>query len=256
MKRIFAFLFVISMLSFSVISVSAETIAERTLPLVVDASDLLTDVEEEHLCNRLETISATYKTEVAILIVPDLEGLTPQEFADDFYDYCGYGYGENDDGLLVLYKDGEEGERELYITTHGTAIDVFDDEVIDTLLYGMKDYLVYDEFMEAFNYYTDECEYYLEDYYTVGVDLIWIPICLIGGFILAMIITLIQKAGLKSVRRRYNATEYVRRGSMKITNANDIFLYRNITRTEIPKESSSTHKSSSGRTHGGGGISF
>ena len=52
-------------------------------------------------------------------------------------------------------------------------------------------------------------------------------------------------------------------GSMKLTNQRDLYLYREVHRTERPKESSSsdsggssTHTSSSGSTHGGGGGSF
>ena len=50
---------------------------------------------------------------------------------------------------------------------------------------------------------------------------------------------------------------------MKMTNQRDLFLYRDVHRTERPKEisssdsgGSSTHTSSSGTTHGGGGGSF
>ena len=51
--------------------------------------------------------------------------------------------------------------------------------------------------------------------------------------------------------------------SMNLTNSRELFLYRDVHRTERPKESSSsdsggssTHTSSSGTTHGGGGGSF
>ena len=41
-------------------------------------------------------------------------GKTAEAYADDYYDYNGYGYGENDDGLLLLVS---MGEREWAITT-------------------------------------------------------------------------------------------------------------------------------------------
>ena len=59
------------------------------------------------------------------------------------------------------------------------------------------------------------------------------------------------------------AASYEREGSMNLTNSRELFLYRDVHRTERPKESSSsdsggssTHTSSSGTTHGGGGGSF
>ena len=57
---------------------------ERTLPLVVDNADLLTDTEEADLEERLNTLTDTYKIEAAILTITDLEGKTPQAYADDF----------------------------------------------------------------------------------------------------------------------------------------------------------------------------
>ncbi len=231
------------------------TPVERTLPLVVDNADLLTDDEEADLEAKLNTVTETYKTEVAVLTVADLEDKTPQEYADDFYDYNGYGYGEGDDGVLVLYKPGEEGERELHITTHGTAIDSFTDSDIDSVLYAMKDLLVAEDYVGAFNVYVEKCNEILAP---STVSLFWIPVCLAVGFVLSLIITGIMTSSLKSVRSKANAKDYVRQGSMMLTGQQDIFLYSNVTKTEIndDNDNSSTHTSSSGRTHGGGGMSF
>ena len=228
---------------------------ERTLPLVVDNADLLTDNEEADLETKLNTVTEKYKAEVAVLTVSDLEEKTPQEYADDFYDYNGYGYGDNDDGVLVLFKPGEEGERELYITTHGTAIDALTDGDINTILYAMKDYCVSEDYVGAFNAYVEKCDELLSP---PTVPLFWIPVCLAVGFVLSLIITGIMTASLKSVRSQSSAKEYVRQGSMMLTGQQDIFLYSNVTKTEIndDNDNSSTHTSSSGRTHGGGGMSF
>ena len=75
---------------------------DRTLPLVVDNADLLNGDEEDKLNSKLEKLTETYKTEVAVVTVSDLDGKSPTAYADDFYDYNGYGYGSNDDGVLVL----------------------------------------------------------------------------------------------------------------------------------------------------------
>ena len=68
------------------------------------------------------------------------------------------------------------------------------------------------------------------------------------------------KGKLKTVRRQAEAAEYVKTGSMKVTQSRDLFLYKHIDRHAKPKESTSggsrTHTSSSGRTHGGGGGKF
>ncbi|MBO4220746.1 MAG: TPM domain-containing protein, partial [Clostridia bacterium] len=68
---------------------------------------------------------------------------------------------------------------------------------------------------------------------------------------------------LKGAVPRNNAMDYVRNGSMNVTVARDLFLYKTV--TFVVRQSSSsgsrsggshTHTSSSGRTHGGGGGHF
>ena len=83
---------------------------------------------------------------------------------------------------------------------------------------------------------------------------------LIMGLVCALIIVGTMKAQLKTVRPALAAGSYVRKDSIKVKSERDIYLYRNVSRTEIVRESSSegssTHVSSSGTTHGGGGTKF
>ena len=55
------------------------------------------------------------------------------------------------------------------------------------------------------------------------------------------------------------ANNYAVKDSFYVRDAQDLFLYKNVTKTKIEKSSSSgssTHTSSSGNTHGGGGGKF
>ena len=66
---------------------------------------------------------------------------------------------------------------------------------------------------------------------------------------------------LKTVRPALAANSYVKENGLNITNSEDKFLYSKVNKTERPKErdsggGSSTHTSSSGRTHGGTGGKF
>jgi len=90
------------------------------------------------------------------------------------------------------------------------------------------------------------------------VDWVWIPICLLVGFVISFIVSIIMTSSLKSVRSKVSASDYVRQNSLMVTGQQDIFLYSNVDRTRIKDDDddSSTHTSSSGRTHGGGGSSF
>ena len=67
-----------------------------------DEPDLLTDSEENELIAKLENICAQKQMEVVVAAFETIGDYTPMEYADDFYDYNGYGYGENRDGLILI----------------------------------------------------------------------------------------------------------------------------------------------------------
>ncbi len=233
---------------------------ERTLPLVVDNADLLTTEEENALCARFETLAQEYQMELAVLTVPDLEGKTAEEYADDFYDYNGYGYGENDDGMLVLYKPGEEGNRYIHITTHGKGLKAFSNSVCDNIIDSMIDDLKNENYASAFNTYADLGEKYLKP----NVSFIWLLMCVVIGMLAGFIIIKSIAGKNKSVRKQTNATVYTRPGSMVVTGSYDTFIGKRLYQTPKPKSDDSSsggssggsHTSSSGRSHGGSGRSF
>ena len=84
-----------------------------------------------------------------------------------------------------------------------------------------------------------------------------IIISLVVGAVIALIVTLIMKGQLKSVRYQSAASNYLKAGSMKVTLSREFFLYRNVSKIKKADNNSggsSTHVSSSGRSHGGGGF--
>ncbi len=83
---------------------------------------------------------------------------------------------------------------------------------------------------------------------------------IIIGLIVAFIYTGILKGQLKSVRYAANANNYIDENSVDINVSKDTFLYASVTKTVRETKSSgggsSTHTSSSGRSHGGSHGSF
>ena len=233
---------------------------ERVLPLVVDYADVLTDEEEAYFLERCQTFTDEYKCEIAIVTITDTEGKTVQEYADDFYDYNGYGYGENKDGLLCVYLDGEEGQRNATLTTYGTAqMNIGDDEIEDILL-AVAGSAKFGEFKDAFDWYIDLSEEAVKPV----PPLFWLLICLAVGMVIGLIITNSMASKNYSVHKKETAADYVREGTLMITGRNDVFKNTRVNVTPKPKSNSgkssgsngSTHTSSSGRSHGGGSISF
>lgn len=243
---------------------------ERDLPRLVDNADLLSESEEEELQDELDEISERQEFDVVVVTVDSLDGKTAEEYADDFYDYHGYGFGTDHDGILLLVSIEE---RECHITTTGYGITVFTDAGIDYILDQFLPYLSDEEYLQTFEMYAELCD----EFVTAAVNgevydsgnlpkgdfpvLEYLVLALLVGGIISALIVFGMRSSLKSVQRQNAAADYVRTGSMAVTGRYDRFLYTHTSKKPRPKPSesssgSSTHVSSSGTTHGGGGGKF
>lgn len=235
---------------------------------VQDLADLLSDSEEAALLKKLDELSERQKMEIVVLTTDTLEGSTPRDYADDIYDYCGFGYGENRDGLLLLIS---MEDSDWYISTCGYGITAFTDAGIEYIGEQIKEHLSNGDFSSAFDKFAELCDdfitqartgdpYDLHNLPREPFPLIWIPISIAVGVCLSFLVVGSMKAKLKTVRFQSKASSYMKSGSLNITESRDLFLYSTVTRTEKPKNDSSggsnTHTSSSGTTHGGGGGKF
>ena len=231
---------------------------------------MLSDSEEEELLGELDEISERQEFDVAVVTVNSLEGKTAEAYADDFYDYHGYGFGTDHDGILLLVS---MEARDWHITTTGYGITAFTDAGIEYISEQFLPYLSDGEYFQAFEMYAGLCDEFVteavngEAYDSDSLPkgdfpvLEYLGIALIAGVILSVLIVAGMRSSLKSVRRQNAATNYVRRGSMAVTGQYDRFLYMHTSKKPRPKPSesssgSSTHVSSSGTTHGGGGGKF
>ena len=86
---------------------SAALSANSGYGLVMDEADLLTDSEEEALSEMLEEISLKQGNDIVVVTVYSLGGKSAESFADDYFDYNGYGQGTAKSGvpcaLLCLF---------------------------------------------------------------------------------------------------------------------------------------------------------
>ena len=235
-----------------------------------DEPDLLTDSEESELIAKLENICSQKQMEVVVAAFETIGDYIPMEYADDFYDYNGYGYGENRDGLvLIIVMDTSDW----WISTRGSAITAFTDAGIDYIGEQIVPYLSDGDYYGAFNRFAEQCVVFIDqanagdpydthnlpkEPFNAGMALV---IALVIGFIIAKIYTGSLKGQLKTVQAQRAAANYVKNGSLNVTNSRDFFLYRSVSKTAKESSSSgrggsSTHRSSSGATHGGGGGKF
>ena len=250
------FLLVI-LLALSICAFSVNVVFAASSRLVDDAK-LLTASEKSELLSLLNEISERQDMDVVIVTVKSLGDKSPRAYADDYYDYHGY----DADGILLLVA---MDSRDYYISTSGDGITALNDAEIDYISGRFAGDLSRGNYASAFRTYAELCDDYISeaksgnDYdrgnsFPFGKNLL---VSLAIGFVIAFIATAIMRSKLKSVRSKSNAADYVRQGSFRVTNSKDLFLYRRVTRRARPKDNgSSTHRSSSGRSHGGGGGKF
>ena len=239
-----------------------------------DDAEVLTEDEDNELEDALEELSLRQSFDVTIATIESMESVdydSMEAYADDLYDFCQFGYGSDMDGVLLLVS---VGDRKWHISTCGYGITAFTDAGIQYLGEQMTPDMADGDYAAAFHTFIQWTDAYVtaaREGHPYDVDnmpheplsILYLCLALVIGLVTALIVTGVMKSRLKSVAPQRDATSYVRQGSMKLTNQRDLYLYREVHRTERPKESSSsdsggssTHTSSSGTTHGGGGGSF
>ena len=252
---------------------------------VIDRASLLSDGEILSLESELESISISHAIDVIVLTVDSLEGKTATEYADDFFDYGGYGQGENRDGVILLVS---MEERDWAISTSGCATDEITDAGNEYISDSFLPYLSDGQYFNAFETFAEKADELFtsadngeiyDDYYDNGYGyenrinipkeykiLVSIIIGLITGTIAACIVVKFHFSKLTTVYHKSKADEYLAAGSFAITQSDDRFLRSNVVRVPKPQATtnrtggfgggSSTHVSSSGSFHGGSSGKF
>lgn len=246
-----------------------EMTGNDTYRRLMDEADLLTEAEEQKLLSALDEISERQGMDVVVVTTYSLGGKSAQDFADDYFDYNGYGQGSRRSGVLLLHSPQY---RDWWISTRGAGITAFTDAGIDYIGEQITPLLADGENADAYMMFAQQCDRFITQAKTgkpfdVGtlprapLPLWSILVCIGIGCVIAALIVGGMRQQLRSVRLQPAANDYVRPGSMQVTQHNDIFLYRHVSRRAKPQGSSSsggssTHRSSSGATHGGGGGKY
>lgn len=250
-------------------------------PKVYDYAELFSESQREMMENNASEMSERLKLDIVIVTTNDNQGKTSREYADDFFDDNGFGYGGGEDGLLLLIN---MEDREVYISTCGKGIQYFTDARINNILDKIYNYLSDGNYYDGAAGFLDEVEFYAQqaipenqykqdeatgriyerysdDPESREVDLgtrilICLGIAVAAGGIVVGIMAL-NNRGTSTT----NQTTYLDRNSFNIVNSQDRHYDTRVTHVTINTSSgssgkSTTHSSSSGRSHGGGGRKF
>ena len=254
-------------------------------PHVTDNAGLFTNDELIRLENAAAEVSAEMGVDFVILTEDGIGGENPYYYAADFYDYGGY----SPDGV-ILFLDMDE--RDWCIITSGTCIADVSETEIEWIGDVMVPYLsdgLYEEGFTVFlketvtwmgvsdsayddDYYEDDYDYdgdyYYEDRpYEADEDLTvpeWMAIGGVFGLVIALIVCLVMKAQMNTAKPQFAAGYYMVDNSFNLLHSRDRFLYSNVTKVARPRDenhsggstSGGSFRSSSGRSHGGGGGKF
>ncbi len=245
-KKILTLIIALALIVGMTVSVSAAEQGSETF--VYDGANLLTSGEESELDAQLEKLSHQNNVHMVVCTVNNTDGMSINYYINSFYDTMELGYGESHDGILLLVS---MSSREYRILSNGAAADVITMDAIDEISDEIVSYLSDGEYAEAFSAFADKCD----SYYNFHI-LDYLPVAVIIGAVIGLIVALVLKGQLKSVKKRYTAHEYIRAGSMNINRTGDIFLYRTVSRTPRPKSSSSSGSGGGGGSRNVGGGRF
>ena len=250
--------------------------SERQQPRFVDNANLVSASDEAALLAKLDEISEARQIDVVIVTENAIGDMTSTQYADNFYDYNGYGFQLTRDGILLLIS---MENRDWAISTNGLGIDIFTDAGQEYMTARFVSYLSDGDYYGGFDCFADLCDQFIAHYqetdeaYDVGhlpkAPFAWgfnIFISLAIGLIAGLITAFVLKSELTSVKIQPSAVGYAKPDSLHLTERNDMFLYHVVNRTARPKDTdsggsgggggSSTHTSSSGSTHGGSSGHF
>ena len=240
---------------------------------VYDYAGLLTEDEENNLYNEILNYIEISNYDLAVVTIDNNPKRSEVEFADDFYDYNGFGKGETRDGLLLLI---DMDNRRVYISTNGYAIQMYTDSRIDSIIdsgyYNLKNEEYYNclsNMIKSLHSYFNEGvpeinKNMVINEYGRPVMIKYMNYKLIG--FISGIITLIVAIVFYNISRlkiKVSSTvSYLK--DKKITNSRDTLVNTIVTHTYRSTDSgsgsssggSSYHSSSSGSFHGGGGRGF
>lgn len=278
---IFILVLILSMMSYS--------FAEKDY--VVDYANSFTTEEAIKLEQDVKELGTKYNMDIVIVTILDAQGKSSREYGDDYFDYNGYGIGTERDGILFLM---DFDNREAYISTSGSGIRYLTDERIESILDDVFDYGLSDgDIYGAANSFVKSTRKYLEtgipkeqhnvpenhnnipgNHYSVPEP---IPNTLnISETIAGALISIVFGLGFFiSTKNNYKAKpgrktfEYRKNSFVNLGITSDKLVNTYVRTRIIPKTNntskpssgssigrSTTHRSSSGRTHGGGGRKF
>lgn len=264
-------------------------------PRVFDQAGLFSETEIIQLEEKIAQCRKSTKMDVVIVSAYADGERSAEEYADDYYDYGGFGAGKKASGVLLLYYMDGPGQPggECYISTAGTMINMLTDERIESILDDVYGDLGNRDFAGAAEHFLEDVKAYVKEgvesgQYTYDRDtgeIVRYHSIRLYEVAIAMVIAGISAGSVcLDIKKRYAMKQSSREVSNSLqayradcafhfSVAGDKMVNKYVRSVPIPRNTSSgsggrghsgsssagrstIHTSSSGSSHGGGGRRF
>ena len=261
-------------------------------PRVFDQAGLFSETEIIQLEEKIAQCRKSTKMDVVIVSAYADGERSAEEYADDYYDYGGFGAGKKASGVLLLYYMDGPGQPggECYISTAGTMINMLTDERIESILddvygdLGNRDFAgATEHFLEDVKAYGVESGQYTYDrdtgeivrYHSIRLYEVAIAMVIAGILAGSVCLDIKKRYAMKQSSREISNSLQAYRADCAFcfSVAGDKMVNKYVRSVPIPRNTSSgsggrghsgsssagrstIHTSSSGSSHGGGGRRF
>ena len=233
---------------------------EPAAPRLIDEIGLFSAEQAANIEEQLDSLRTEVGSDVMILTTDKQIRGNVKTYIDSLYQYKGYGFGENFDGVVMCIYAPTDNWRDCYVRGYGRCsekgwrLEKFLSGSVEKGEYdkAVKKYLRLAKWLCQKNYVPKKIDW--------KPTLFWMAVVgLIAGFIHANGL----KRKMKTIAKATTAGSYIVDGSFKIDGQHDKFVNSKVTRVYDPPSSSSSggsrggsYHSSGGRSYSGGGRSF
>lgn len=246
-------LFVIMVLSLQLLVCNTSAASDRVK--LLDNGDFLTASQETTVTSKMEALSNSYNIDVIILLDKGLfdEDASSSELDEDMLYHCRRTFSqhskEGNGVMLLISLDGQY--RDYYFFSKGECEEKINtDRSLDHIEDSTRPYIEKNDFYNASLKYLEAVDVRMSAPPPTAIEymLEFLPGVFIVALVIALIAVFIMKAQLSSVKPKAHAGDYSVHSSFKVRLSRDIFLYRTVSKTPKPKNTSS-----GGGSRGGGG---
>lgn len=249
LKRVYIFL--LALLTALTLTVPAFGEQQQGDYFIYDTENLLSDEQVSDIEGMADRISWQYGCAVYVVTVYDYEdyGTSPYNAAANIYNGEDFGIGDNREGVLLLLSMWAR-DYALYVRDGGFAEYAIDDHGRTVLENSFLSYFGNDDWYSGFSAFVNACGQLLDqaasgDPVRKSLGSVILPALLIGCGC-ALVVCLILKGKMKTVRKGTRADSYTAPQGLQLTERRDMYTHTTEERRRIEKKESSSGGGGSG----------